>query len=182
MTDLVNLAHFTKRGIWGPQRDSSSDIYRSEVRPGLVCWPLMLMTMDLASRKTLPLCVDLGLADQPPRHSPSFPVCDATLEEALLSAPIQDWAQCSGGSSVRFDISPAIMPLVGQWVHHFQGAVWDRTKRPLHFKLDFWVQGRLVAQWLSVCLWLRLWSWGPGIEYCFMFPVESLLLPLPLSL
>ena len=24
--------------------------------------------------------------------------------------------------------------------------------------------GTSVAQWLSVCLWLRSWSWGPGIE------------------
>ena len=39
-----------------------------------------------------------------------------------------------------------------------------------------------VAQWLSICLWLRSWSQGPGIEFCIRLPVGSLLLPLPVSL
>ena len=36
--------------------------------------------------------------------------------------------------------------------------------------------------WLSVCLWLRLWSWGPGIKFRIGLPAGSLLLPLPVSL
>ena len=35
-----------------------------------------------------------------------------------------------------------------------------------------------VAQWLSVCLWLRAWSRSPGIESCIGLPTGSLLLPL----
>ena len=38
------------------------------------------------------------------------------------------------------------------------------------------------AQQLSICLWLRVWSWGPRIESCIRLPVGSLLLPLPVSL
>ena len=39
-----------------------------------------------------------------------------------------------------------------------------------------------VAQRLSICLWLRAWSWGPGIESHIGLPAWSLLLPLPVSL
>ena len=39
-----------------------------------------------------------------------------------------------------------------------------------------------VAQWLSVCLWFRVWSQGPGIESHTGLPRGSLLLPLPVSL
>ena len=39
-----------------------------------------------------------------------------------------------------------------------------------------------VAQWLSICLWLRLWSRGPGIESHIRLPTGSLLVPLPMSL
>ena len=39
-----------------------------------------------------------------------------------------------------------------------------------------------VAQWLSVCLWLRSWSQSPRINSHIGFPVRSLLLPLPVSL
>ena len=39
-----------------------------------------------------------------------------------------------------------------------------------------------VAQWLSVCLWLRAWSQGPGIESHIRLPTWSLLLPLLMSL
>ena len=42
-----------------------------------------------------------------------------------------------------------------------------------------------VPGWLSgwaICLWLRAWSWGPGIKPCIGVPAESLLLPLPVSL
>ena len=47
----------------------------------------------------------------------------------------------------------------------------------IKIKGDTW-----VAQWLTVYLWLRLWSWGPGIESCIGLPAGSLLLPLPMSL
>ena len=39
-----------------------------------------------------------------------------------------------------------------------------------------------VTQWLSICLWLKPWSWGPGIESCVGLPVGSLFLPLPMPL
>ena len=39
-----------------------------------------------------------------------------------------------------------------------------------------------VAQWLSICLQLRVWSWGPGMELHIGLPTGSLLLPLPVSL
>ena len=42
--------------------------------------------------------------------------------------------------------------------------------------------GTWVAQRLSVCLQLRLWSRGPGIKFHIRLPTESLLLPLPMSL
>ena len=44
------------------------------------------------------------------------------------------------------------------------------------------LQDTWVAQWLSICLWLRFWSRGPGIEYRIRLPAWSLLLPLPVSL
>ena len=44
-----------------------------------------------------------------------------------------------------------------------------------------WNWGAWVTQWLSVCLRLRLWSWGPGIESHIRLPAGSLLL-LPMSL
>ena len=43
-------------------------------------------------------------------------------------------------------------------------------------------RGTLVAQWLSGCLWLRAWPWGPENESCIRFPTGSLLLPLLMSL
>ena len=39
-----------------------------------------------------------------------------------------------------------------------------------------------LAQQLSVCLWLRAWSWSPGIKSHIRLPAWSLLLPLPMSL
>ena len=39
-----------------------------------------------------------------------------------------------------------------------------------------------VAQELSVCLWLRAWSWRPGMESHVGLPAWSLRLPLPVSL
>ena len=39
-----------------------------------------------------------------------------------------------------------------------------------------------VAQWLSICLWLRVWSQGPEIESHIRFSIGNLLLPLPMSL
>ena len=39
-----------------------------------------------------------------------------------------------------------------------------------------------MAQWLSICLWLRVWSRDPGIEFCIGLPAGRLLLPLPMSL
>ena len=43
------------------------------------------------------------------------------------------------------------------------------------------LQGTYVAQWLSVYLWFRLWSQGPGIKFHIRLSVGSLLLPLPTS-
>ena len=42
--------------------------------------------------------------------------------------------------------------------------------------------GTWVAQWLSICLLLRSWYQGPGIESHIRLPTGSLLLPLPMSL
>ena len=46
----------------------------------------------------------------------------------------------------------------------------------------FTTWGTWVVQCLSVCLWLRAWSQGPGTESCIELPMRSLLLPLPMSL
>ena len=43
-------------------------------------------------------------------------------------------------------------------------------------------RGAWVAQWLSVCLWLGLWSQGPENESHVGLPTGSLPLPLPVSL
>ena len=45
-----------------------------------------------------------------------------------------------------------------------------------------WTKGTWVAQWLSLCLWLKAGPWGPGIESHIGLPAWSLLLPLPVSL
>ena len=42
--------------------------------------------------------------------------------------------------------------------------------------------GTWLAQWLSICLWLRSWSQSPGIKPCIGFLSGSLLPPLPMSL
>ena len=64
--------------------------------------------------------------------------------------------------------------------------IWDMSRGSLlrvlniyHMKSswDAW-----VVQWLNIFLWLRSWSWGPGIESCISLPVGILLLPLPVSL
>ena len=39
-----------------------------------------------------------------------------------------------------------------------------------------------LAQQFSACLWLRVWSWTPGIESCIELPAWSLLVPLSVSL
>ena len=72
---------------------------------------------------------------------------------------------------------------------HFQYESHRDTMRPFYLLFGIvqgvWntrVQGTWVAQWLSVCLWLRAWSWGPGIEPPVGLPAGSLLHPLPVSL
>ena len=53
----------------------------------------------------------------------------------------------------------------------------------LYFLLKSWeFWGCLVAQWLSICPWLKLWSWGSRIESCIRLPAGSPLLPLSMSL
>ena len=42
-----------------------------------------------------------------------------------------------------------------------------------------WVGDAWVAQWLSVCLWPRVWSWSPRIESHIGLPTWSLPLSLP---
>ena len=42
--------------------------------------------------------------------------------------------------------------------------------------------GHLVAQWLSICLRLRVCSWDPRIEFHIGIPLGSLSLPLPMFL
>ena len=49
------------------------------------------------------------------------------------------------------------------------------------FSKKNWYWDAWVAQWLSICLQLRVWSQGPGIESHIMLPAWSLL-PLPMSL
>ena len=52
--------------------------------------------------------------------------------------------------------------------------------------LEISIKSRLrdawVAEQLSICLWLRLWSQGPRIKFCIGLPAWSLLLPLHVSL
>ena len=44
------------------------------------------------------------------------------------------------------------------------------------------IQDTWVAQWLSICLWLRSWSGGPGIKFLTGLPAGSLPVSLPVSL
>ena len=50
----------------------------------------------------------------------------------------------------------------------------------LFFKIFYW--GTWVAQWLSICLWLRVWSEGPETEPHIRLLAVRLLFPLPVSL
>ena len=44
-----------------------------------------------------------------------------------------------------------------------------------HNFLKYVIENTWVAQWLSICLWLRSWPQGPGIESCASgFPPGSL--------
>ena len=62
-------------------------------------------------------------------------------------------------------------------------AIQLKTFRDLmNLSLKIPIRGTRVAQWLSICLGLRLWSWGPGIESCIGLSAWSLLLLLPVSL
>ena len=49
----------------------------------------------------------------------------------------------------------------------------------IHIPYKSKVRDTWVAQQLSICLWLRAWSWSPGIEFHIGLPEWSLLLPLP---
>ena len=52
---------------------------------------------------------------------------------------------------------------------------------PLNLRFDE-PGGAFVSRWLSICLQLRSWSWGPGMESCTRLPAGSLLLLLSMSL
>ena len=71
------------------------------------------------------------------------------------------------------NLGPGEMKICG--VHR-----WSLVQLSWDWKINVW--GTWVAQWLSVCLWLRSWSQGPGIESPSGLPTGSLLLPLPVSL
>ena len=51
-----------------------------------------------------------------------------------------------------------------------------QEEKPLEIRnvkaLKFVIAGTWVAQWLSICLWLRSWSRGPGIESHLRLPRE----------
>ena len=103
----------------------------------------------------------------------------------------------------RWDYSRSLMFLFWVFSHHthfiYLWIWWEKWSHLLLWKLksnifaifDAWslsagtkitlVRGICVAQWLSNCLWLRSWSWGPGIESHIRILAGSLLLPLPMS-
>ena len=63
----------------------------------------------------------------------------------------------------------------GSWEIYFYSK-WQYTR------IKIGILGTWVAQWLSVCLWLRWWSWGPGIKSHIGLPIRTLLFSLPMSL
>ena len=60
-------------------------------------------------------------------------------------------------------------------------ALTDCFQGPFLFTKGF-IVGRLGGSVVELCLWLRVWSWGPGIKSCIRLPAWSLLLLLPVSL
>ena len=73
------------------------------------------------------------------------------------------------------------------WGETLRYRVWERDggREEKYIKIHFRknrARDTWVAQWFSVCLWLRAWSRGPGIESCIGRPAWSLLLPLPVFL
>ena len=62
--------------------------------------------------------------------------------------------------------------------------LWKQLKCPLtdEWIKKMWCGDAWVAQQLSVCLSLRVWSWSPRMESHIRIPAWSLLLPLPMSL
>lgn len=152
MTDLVKLVHFTKEGSEA-HRGNLLLVYR-----GMKCSPcpgssvLAPAPDDHGSRFSLQstnphlLVLTLGWPRTPLL---SFPVCDATPEQLLLSVPTQGWCSALGSFSVGLANSTAIIPPVGPMQSLFLGAIWDNQKKihcsDLHFKLDFWVQSKTIV-------------------------------------
>ena len=83
------------------------------------------------------------------------------------------WVWSLGSNSLTFHLVACIP------IQTFGFVLYGGEKEPTRF-MGF--VGHLGAQWLSVYLWLRLWSRGPGIKSHIELPTGSLLLPLPVSL
>ena len=80
--------------------------------------------------------------------------------------------------SIIFSHKPSVLPNFSISCH-----LRVFTKENKCWLQENWVlSGGWVAQQLSLCLWLREWSWSPRIESHIGLPAWSLLLPLPISL
>ena len=105
-----------------------------------------------------------------------------------------DWARGRGGKISLCGCKMIIMDWAQALKHdgaQTRPTIWHKTNYLAYQSLSFPMSkmrfkiptmGTLVAQWLSICLQLRSWSLGPGIESCIGLPVGSLLLPLSTSL
>ena len=76
------------------------------------------------------------------------------------------------GSRLYFILHMDCEPAICQEV--LLGLVDASVNKKKHKNVCPW--GTLVAQWLTVCLWLRSWSRGPGVKSCIGLPTGNLLL------
>ena len=91
-------------------------------------------------------------------------------------------SECSYSCGHRRGHSLLALPsnrISGTWEQSNYGLKWDDATafENLYVHWDTW-----VTQWLSICLGFGAWSQGPEMESHIRLPIESLFLPLPMSL
>ena len=82
----------------------------------------------------------------------------------IVVSPTDICLTITTGATVGAQLVPAVLMIIG---HTLAATASELSKTRL--------RGACVAQWLAMCLWLKIWSRGPGIESLIGLPARSLL-------